>query len=211
MDQADREVHCQSVPPPDLCRTEVARSGRIVERIAPPMRQLSCPAAIACGLVALASVLPAAALAAEKAAVFPVELFEPGASYGARARPADTKKLTLVTDELRKALHDQAGLEIVDTAPKADIVAKEGPLYKCNGCAADIGKSLGADLVVTGYVEKGSGQIFNLNVTVAEADTGKVVRGGQVTIRADTDDTWAHAMRWVVKNRLLAEPLPGKS
>jgi hypothetical protein len=32
-----------------------------------------------------------------------------------------------------------------------------------------------------------------------------------VTIRADTDDTWAHAMRWVVKNRLLAEPLPGKS
>ncbi|MEG9529087.1 MAG: DUF3280 domain-containing protein, partial [Hyphomicrobiales bacterium] len=110
-----------------------------------------------------------------------------------------------------KALHDQAGLEMVDTAPKADTVAKEGPLYKCNGCAADIGKSLGADLVVTGYVEKGSGQIFNLNVTIAEAETGKVVRGGQVTIRADTDDTWAHAMRWVVKNRLLAEPLPGKS
>ncbi|MBE7246707.1 MAG: DUF2380 domain-containing protein, partial [Actinomycetospora chiangmaiensis] len=74
-----------------------------------------------------------------------------------------------------------------------------------------IGKSLGADLVVTGYVEKGSGQIFNLNVSIAEAETGKVVRGGQVTIRADTDDTWAHAMRWVVKNRLLAEPLPGKS
>lgn len=166
---------------------------------------------MACGFMTFGGILPGAARAAEKAAVFPVELFEPGASYGARARPADTRKLTLVTDELRRALHDQAGLDIVDTAPKADIVAKEGPLYKCNGCAADIGKSLGADFVVTGYVEKGSGQIFNLNVTIADADSGKVVRGGQVTIRADTDDTWAHAMRWVVKNRLLAEPLPGKS
>ena len=175
------------------------------------MRPPSLRAASACALVILGIAGPGAALAAEKAAVFPVELFDPGASYGARARPADTKKLTLVTDELRKALHDQAGLEIVDTAPKAEIVAKEGPLYKCNGCAADIGKSLGADLVATGYVEKGSGQIFNLNVTIAEAASGKVVRGGQVTIRADTDDTWAHAMRWVVKNRLLAEPLPGKS
>lgn len=175
------------------------------------MRHTSLRAALACSVVALWAALPGAAGAAEKAAVFPVELFDPGASYGTRTRPVDARKLTLVTDELRSALRDKAGLEIVDTAPKADVVAKEGPLYKCNGCAADIAKSLGADLVVTGYVEKGSGQIFNLSVSIAEADTGKVVRGGQVTIRADTDDTWAHAMRWVVKNRLLAEPLPGKS
>lgn len=155
--------------------------------------------------------LAAPALGAEKAAVFPVELFDPGASYGSRTRPADIKKLALVTDELRNALKDKAGLDLVDTAPKATDVEKQGPLYKCNGCAADIAKGLGADLVVTGYVEKGSGQIFNLSVAIAEAATGKLVRGGQVTIRADTDDTWAHAMRWVVKNRLLAEPLPGKS
>ncbi|MGE8128424.1 DUF3280 domain-containing protein [Methylobacterium sp. NPDC080182] len=174
------------------------------------MRHTSLRAALACGVV-LWTALPGAAGAAEKAAVFPVELFDPGAAYGSRTRPVDARKLALVTDELRNALRDKAGLEIVDTAPKADVVAKEGPLYKCNGCAADIAKSLGADLVVTGYVEKGSGQIFNLSVAIAEADTGKVVRGGQVTIRADTDDTWAHAMRWVVKNRLLAEPLPGKS
>jgi hypothetical protein len=199
-------------PRPTYPAIEAAAERRFDRREeGPSMRPLKRHAAIACGLATLGAALPCAALAAEKAAVFPVELFDPGASYGARARPADTKKLTLVTDELRKALQTQAGLEIVDTSPKADTVAKEGPLYKCNGCAADIGKSLGADLVVTGYVEKGSGQIFNLNVAIAEAGTGKMVRGGQVTIRADTDDTWAHAMRWVVKNRLLAEPLPGKS
>jgi hypothetical protein len=149
--------------------------------------------------------------AAEKAAVFPVELFDPGAAYGSRTRPVDARKLALVTDELRAALKDRGGLEIVDTAGKAAEVDRQGPLYKCNGCAADIARDLGADLVVTGYVEKGANQIFNLSVAIAEAGTGKPVRGGQVTIRADTDDTWAHAMRWVVKNRLLAEPLPGKS
>ena len=191
------------MPPP--------RAVERLERKLPPMRHTFLRAALACSVVALWAALPGAASAGEKAAVFPVELFDPGASYGTRTRPVDARKLTLVTDELRNALRDKAGLEIVDTAPKADVVAKEGPLFKCNGCAADIAKSLGADLVVTGYVEKGSGQIFNLSVSIAEADTGKVVRGGQVTIRADTDDTWAHAMRWVVKNRLLAEPLPGKS
>lgn len=165
-------------------------------------------APIALGFALLGLAGPA--LASEKAAVFPVELFDPGASYGSRTRPADVKKLALVTDELRDALN-KAGLELVDTAPKATEVDRQGPLYKCDGCAADIARSLGADLVVTGYVEKGSGQIFNLSVAIAEAATGKLVRGGQVTIRADTDDTWAHAMRWVVKNRLLAEPLPGKS
>lgn len=170
---------------------------------------MSRRAPIALGLVLLGLAAPASA--AEKAAVFPVELFDPGAAYGSRTRPVDARKLILVTDELRDALKDKAGLELVDTAPGATEIDRQGPLYKCGGCAADIARSLGADLVVTGYVEKGSGQIFNLSVAIADAATGKMVRGGQVTIRADTDDAWAHAMRWVVKNRLLAEPLPGKS
>lgn len=163
--------------------------------------------------LALAAACHPGAAASEpfKAAIFPVELFDPGVVGGRKARPDEVRKLALVTDELRSALKDKGGLEPVDTAPQAAEVNKQGPLYKCDGCAAPIAKALGADLAVTGYVEKGSGQIFNLNVVITEAATGKVMRGGQVVIRADTDDTWTHAMRWIVKNRLLAEPLPGKS
>ncbi|MCJ2013977.1 DUF3280 domain-containing protein [Methylobacterium sp. J-076] len=152
----------------------------------------------------------AAIAATEKAAVFPIELHDPSAAYGSRLRPLDAKKLTLVTDELRTSLKSQGGLDVIDTAPAAKEVEQQGPLYKCNGCAGDIAKGLGADLVVTGYAERGANQIFNLNVTIAEVGTGKLIRGGQVTIRADDDNTWAHAMRWLVKNRLLAEPLPTK-
>jgi hypothetical protein len=168
------------------------------------------PGLVAALCAALAGV-PGMASAAEKAAVFPIELHDPGAAYGSRTRPVDAKKLTLVTDELKSSLRDQAALEVIDTAPAAKEVEQQGPLFKCNGCANEIAKKLGADLVVTGYAERGANQIFNLNVTIAEAATGKLVRGGQVTIRADDDNTWAHAMRWVVKNRLLAQPLPGKS
>lgn len=166
------------------------------------------------GMLALALLAaaegPALADPAGKAAVFPVELLDPGVVGGRKARPDEQRRLALVTDELRKALQASAGLEPVDTGPQAAEIAKQGPLYKCD-CAPAIAKALGADLAVNGYVEKGSNQIFNLFVTISDAQTGKPVRAGQVVIRADTDDTWAHAMRWVVKNRLLVEPLPKRS
>ncbi|WP_375408003.1 DUF3280 domain-containing protein [uncultured Methylobacterium sp.] len=161
-------------------------------------------------LFGLALMLPGAALAApEKAAIFGIELNDPGVVGGRKARPDEVRRLGLVTDELRKAL--SASVEPVETAPQAAEIVKQAPLFKCEGCAASIAKALGADLAVTGYVDKGSNQIFNLNVAISDAATGKVIRAGQAVIRADTDETWAHAMRWVVKNRLLAEPLPNRS
>ena len=168
-------------------------------------------ALVLAALPAAADPAQEAAKDAPKAAFFPVELLDPGVVGGRKPRPDETRKLALVTDELRTALARQAGIEAVDTAPQAAEIAKQAPLYRCDGCAGPIAKTLGADLAVTGYVERGSTQIFNLFVTIADAGSGKVVRAGQVVIRADTDDTWAHAMRWVVKNRLLTEPLPGKS
>ena len=163
------------------------------------------------GVLVAGPLLALPAAAGQKAAIFPVELLDPGVVGGRKARPDESRKLALVTEELKTALAKQAEVEPVDTAPQSAEIAKQSPFYKCEGCAAPIAKTLGADLAVTGYVERGSNQIFNLFVTIVDAGSGKVVRAGQVVIRADTDDTWAHAMRWVVKNRLLAEPLPGKS
>lgn len=147
--------------------------------------------------------------APEKAAIFPIELNDPGVVGGRKARPDEVRRLGLVTEELRKALG--TAVEPVDTAPQAAEIARQAPLFKCEACAPALARALGADLAVTGYVDKGSNQIFNLNVVISDAATGRIVRIGQVVIRADTDDTWAHAMRWVVKNRLLAEPLPDRS
>lgn len=153
----------------------------------------------------------AAAQDARKAAIFPAEMNDPTLAYGRKNLPADQKRLGLVTDVLKAQLSEKAGIESVDLGPQADEIRKESPLYKCNGCVPPIAKALGADLAVTSFADKGANQLFNLMIVISEAESGKVVRQGQVTIRANTDDDWSHAVRWIVKNRLLAEPLPGRS
>lgn len=149
--------------------------------------------------------------AAHRAAIFPAEVNDPMLPYGRKPLPADQKRLDLVTSLLRSGLVEKGGVESVDLGPQAEEIRKESPLYKCNGCTGPIAKALGADLAVTALADKGANQLFNLVITIAEADSGKVVRQGQVVIRANTDDDWSHAVRWIVKNRLLAEPLPGRS
>ncbi|KAB7786269.1 DUF2380 domain-containing protein [Methylorubrum populi] len=164
--------------------------------------------------LALLSVASGTALgeeAARKAAIFPAEVNDPTLAYGRKPLPADQKRLDLVTEVLRQQLAEKGGLESVDLSPQAAEIRKESPLYKCNGCTGPIAKALGAELAVTTFADKGANQLFSLVVTIANAESGQVVRQGQVVIRANTDDDWSHAARWIVKNRLLAEPLPGRS
>ncbi|MDH6639428.1 UNVERIFIED_ORG: hypothetical protein M2438_004603 [Methylobacterium sp. SuP10 SLI 274] len=144
--------------------------------------------------------------AARKAAIFPAEVNDPTLAYGRKPLPADQKRLDLVTDVLRKQLAEKGNLESVDLSPQAEEIRKESPLYKCNDCVAPIAKALGAELAVTAFADKGANQLFSLVVTIAEAETGKVVRRGQVVIRANTDDDWSprHALD-------REEPPPGRA
>lgn len=163
---------------------------------------------------ALAFAMPGMAVAEQapvKAAIFAAEMNDPTLPYGRKSPPAEVKRLELVTEVLRTSMVDKGGIESVDLASQGEEINKQSPLYKCNGCWGDIAKAAGADLAITTVAEKGSTQIFNLTVTIAEAASGQIVRRGNVVISANTDDDWRHAMRWVVKNRLLAEPLPNRS
>lgn len=146
-----------------------------------------------------------------KVAVFAAELNDPTLPYGRKSPPADLKRLALITSDLRQALIDKAGLESVDLSSQEPAIRQQEPLFKCNGCQGEIATAAGAGLAVTTIAEKGSTHLYNLSVTISDAASGKVVRRGQVVISANTDDDWRHAMRWIVKNRLLAEPLPNRS
>ncbi|ACL60163.1 DUF3280 domain-containing protein [Methylobacterium nodulans] len=163
-------------------------------------------------LVLPGALRPGVALAApEKAAVFGIELLDPGVVGGRPPRPEESRRLALATDELRKAVAAQGAVESVDLAPQAAEIRKEAPLYKCEGCAERIAREAGASLAIYGYVQRNTNQILNLSITISDAENGKVLRGGQVVIRGDTDETWLHSVRWLVKNRLFAEPLPNRS
>lgn len=160
-------------------------------------------------MAALLVGLPAAA-GSDKAAVFGLELAEPGTIGPRPLRPQDAKRLALASEALRREVVAR-GLDPVDLGPQAAAIRRDAPLYKCEGCAETIAKAAGAALVVYGYVQRSAPQVLNLTITITEAESGKVLRGGQVVIQGDTDDTWLHGVRSLVKNRLFAEPLPNRS
>jgi hypothetical protein len=142
-----------------------------------------------------------------KTVVFDIELIDMSQEAGLGIRDDQTRRLQRVSDELRKLLQTSPQIQLVDWTAKLDEISQKAPLYKCNGCAEDLAKDLGADLLVSGIVQKTSNLILSFAVTIKDAHSGKPIRGGQADIRGNTDDSWLRGIRWVVKNRLLSEPL----
>ena len=120
-------------------------------------------------------------------------------------RPEETRRLVLISDALRAALEASDRYELVDTAPGARAIAEAGHLYGCNGCDAVIADSLGADLAVTGTVQKVSNLILNINVYIREARRPNRVTAYSVDIRGNTDESWSRGLSYLVRNRLLRE------
>jgi hypothetical protein len=161
-------------------------------------------------LPALLLTAASAAAAAEPArtAVFDLELIDTSQEAERGVREDQTRRLALASEELRQLLSASPQLKLVDLAPQREAIEKQSPLSKCNGCEEDLGKLVGADIVVTSVIQKTSNLILSFAITMKDVHTGKPIRVGQVDIRGNTDESWLRGVRWLVKNRLLAEPLP---
>jgi hypothetical protein len=83
-----------------------------------------------------------------------------------------------------------------------DTIAKGQSPGECGGCEIDYGETLEADQVAWIRVQKVSNLILNMNVYMADVASRKMVFAQSVDIRGNTDETWAHSMRWLVKNYL---------
>jgi uncharacterized protein DUF2380 len=115
------------------------------------------------GLALAALLLTATAAHAEppKAAVFDFQLADQGA---AGPTEADRARLGPLSEQLRLLLKDSGRYQIVSTDPVKAEVAKGPGLRHCNGCAEEFAKKLGADVAVTGEIQKVSNLILNINV-----------------------------------------------
>jgi hypothetical protein len=159
--------------------------------------------ALALSVALLAPARPGAA-APPKLALFPFELVDSslqGEKQG--LDPADRARLAMIEDQLRTALAASDRYQLIETAPAADAIEAAGRLWSCNGCELAIARKLGADLALVGWVQKVSNLILNLNVVVRDVGTRAPVLAGSVDIRGDTDESWRHGMRYLIKHRLL--------
>ncbi|HEX6001200.1 MAG TPA: DUF3280 domain-containing protein [Hyphomicrobiaceae bacterium] len=157
--------------------------------------------------LAVAAVVHAAAAEARpKAAVFPFELSDASLEGElAGQRPDETKRLALVTQELRRLAAQKAGYEVLDLTSLKGNIEKAAPLYKCNGCEAELARRAGADVAITGYVRKVSNLILKVFINVRDVDTGRITAIQQADIKGNTDETWLRGVRYLVINGLAGK------
>jgi hypothetical protein len=149
--------------------------------------------------------MPAPALAAPtRVAVFEFELIDTsleGELNGPRAD--EQRRLSRLADELRRRLAASGRYAPVDLSPVAE-EAHRSNLQACGGCDAKLAGRAGAELAVTGTVQKISNLILSMNIYVRDAADGRLVRQMSADFRGNTDESWSRALDWLVRNRLLA-------
>jgi hypothetical protein len=162
------------------------------------MRRLCC-------IALLSLTLSSAASADEpKTAVFDFELIDSSLQGEKDGQRADEQaRLLRAGDQLRQGLADSGRYTLVDIAP-VRALARNSNLQACGGCDVQFAQKLGADLAVTGTVQKVSNLILNMNIYVRNARTGHLVTSMSADFRGNTDESWSRAMSYLLRNRLLA-------
>ena len=92
---------------------------------------------------------------------------------------------------------------MLDIAPVRD-AAHHSNLQVCGGCDLKLAKQLGADLEITGMVQKVSNLIINLNIYLRDVKTGNMITAASADMRGNTDKSWSRTMSYLIRNRLLA-------
>jgi len=154
-------------------------------------------------VLTLASAAPAYA-DPPKVAVFDFELVDTslqGEMYGPRSDEHD--RLLHAGEQLRNDLAASGRFQVIDIAP-VNAAAHGSNLQACGGCDVRFGEKLGADLVITGVVQKVSNLILNINIYVRDVHTGQLIAAASTDMRGNTDESWSRAMNYLVRNRLLA-------
>jgi hypothetical protein len=155
-------------------------------------------------LIAVIGMLCAPAFAAERTlAVFDLELIDTSLE-GERGgqRPDEQARLARTSEQLRQRLTESGRFTLVDMAPVA-AQARASNLQACGGCDAQLARTVGAELAITGTVQKVSNLILNVSIYIRDAATGRQVAAMYADFRGNTDESWSRALDWLVRNRLL--------
>jgi hypothetical protein len=118
-------------------------------------------------------------------------------------RTDEQARLLRAGDQVRKELADSGKFRVLDIAP-VNAAAHGSNLQACGGCDVKLAGELGADLAMTGVVQKVSNLILNINLYLRDVHTGQLVAAASADMRGNTDESWSRATAYLVRNRLLA-------
>lgn len=142
------------------------------------------------------------ALPPKSAAVMDFELINEMRDYETEeSQKAQQQRLALISVALREEFDQRGMYRTLDNAAAAKLIADQSAqqhLRNCNGCELDIGRALGADVIILGWVQKVSNLILNLNIEVKEIASGKTLYTKSVDLRGNTDKSWLRGIHHMV-------------
>ena len=139
-----------------------------------------------------------------KVAVFDFELLDTSLQGEVDGPRTDEQgRLMRVGEQLRKELTESGKFHVLDISP-VTAAAHGSNLQACGGCDVQYAQRIGADLVITGVVQKVSNLILNVNIYMRDVHSGGLVTFAGADMRGNTDESWSRAMSYLVRNRLLA-------
>ncbi|MBC8008154.1 MAG: DUF3280 domain-containing protein [Prolixibacteraceae bacterium] len=137
----------------------------------------------------------------KSAAVLDFELINEIRDYETEAsQAAQQRRLILISDTLRSELAQRGLYRTVDNNIAANLIAEQKSLQdlrSCNGCELDIGRALGAEVVVS-WVQKVSNLILNINIEVKDVASGTTLYTKSVDLRGNTDKSWLRGINYMV-------------
>ena len=113
------------------------------------------------------------------------------------------QRLRAIRDQLQEEFAKSQLYRVVDLEPASALIRKyqsETQLHRCNGCELEIARSLHADRVLIGWVQKVSNLILNINIQIEDAATGTVLLNKSVDLRGNTDETWRRGLSFLVRS-----------
>ncbi|MBB4197976.1 hypothetical protein CCR94_05245 [Rhodoblastus sphagnicola] len=152
-------------------------------------------------LVATLSFSPVAQAA--PAAVFPAVFVN---SSPEATSPDEVERVRTMDAALRKALADSGQYQPVDLSVVAAGLGAVRDIHDCNGCEVELAKQAGAKVAVVAWAQKVSNLILNLNIRIADVETGQVLQGGSVDIRGNNDVAWTRGLKYLLKEYVFRAP-----
>jgi hypothetical protein len=119
-------------------------------------------------------------------------------------KAAQEVRLRNATAQLQQELAQRQLYRVLDPAPSRELQARlrsqQEFLYRCEDCADQVGRLIGAELVMTTWVQKVSELILNLNVQIWDVSAAKPIFSKSVDMRGNDDVSWTRAVRYLVRD-----------
>ena len=140
--------------------------------------------------------------APKSAAVMDFELINEMRDYETEdTQAAQQRRLILIGDTLRQEFDQRGMYRTIDNNAATDLIANQKSrqdLRNCNGCELDIGRALGADVIILCWVQKVSNLILNVNIEAKDVASGKTLYTKSVDLRGNSDKSWLRGIHYMV-------------